>query len=455
MPRSWQLRRGLDVPLAGAPEQLLDSVPPATRSVALVPPDYLGCKPALQCKIGDRVRRGQLLFNDKQSDGVRYTAPGGGTISAIHRGAKRALLSVVIELAADGAEEKAVFPAVARHRLAALAADEVRENLLASGLWTALRTRPFSKVPPADGAPHALFITAVDTNPLAADPAPLIRAASEDFVDGLSVLRRLIADAPLFLCQAPGAELPAPDELELRVADFSGPHPAGLVGTHIHLLDPVRLGKTVWHLNYQEVIAIGRLFTSGELPVERVVSLAGPQLLRPRLVRTRLGASLDELCAGELRADGEHRIISGSALSGRQAAGPMAFLGRYHLQVSVLREQRERKLFGWLTPGRDQHSNLGIYLSRFSRCPLALGTSTNGSERAIVPTGNFERVMPLDFLPTLFLRYLVAGDVETVQRLGGLELDEEDLALCTYVCSGKYEYGPILRDALDNIEREG
>ncbi len=455
--RSWRLRRGLDVPLAGTPEQRVDSVSNTPRRVALMPPDYPGFKPALHCKLGDQVRRGELLCTDKKNDAVRYTAPAGGTISAIHRGGKRTLLAIVIELGGDGGdgEQKVSFPLTGRERLAALAADEVRDNLLASGLWTALRTRPFSKVPSPDSQPHSLFVTAIDSNPLAADPAPLIHAASEDFVDGLCLLRRLIGAAPLFLCQAPGARLPAPDDLELRVAEFAGPHPSGLVGTHIHLLDPVRADKTVWHLNYQDVIAIGHLFTSGELPVERVISIAGPQLLRPRLLRTRLGCEVAALCAGELRAGEEHRIISGSVLSGHQAEGPRAFLGRYHLQLSVLREQRERKLFGWLTAGRDRHSNLAIYLSRFARRPLALGTSTNGSERAIVPTGNFERVMPLDLLPTLFLRYLVAGDIETVQRLGCLELDEEDLALCTYVCSGKYEYGPFLRDALANIEQEG
>ncbi len=451
----WKLRRGLDVPLAGAPEQLIDDTLPAPSQVALMPPDYIGCKPALQCQLGERIQRGQLLFYDKHNEAVRYTAPGGGTISAINRGAKRALLSIVIELAAAEREEKVAFPVVERPRLAELSPTQVRDQLLLCGLWTVFRTRPFSKVPAPDSLPHSIFITAIDTNPLAADPMPLILAKHEDFVDGLRLLRQLISAAPLFLCRAPGAKLPIPEELALRVAEFSGPHPAGLVGTHIHLLDPVRSHKTVWHLNYQDVIAIGQLFTSGELPVERVVSLAGPPLLRPRLVRTRLGANLDELCTGQLQTTEEHRIISGSVLSGHHATGALAFLGRHHLQVSVLSEQRERKLFGWLTAGSNRHSNLGIYLSHFARQPLPLGTSTHGSERAIVPTGSFERVMPLDFLPTLFLRYLVAGDIETVQRLGALELDEEDLALCSYVCSGKHEYGPILRDVLNQIEREG
>ena len=232
-------------------------------------------------------------------------------------------------------------------------------------------------------------------------------------------------------------------------------HPAGNAGTHIHHLDPVSATKTVWTVGYQDVIAIGQLFTTGQLNAERVVALAGPQVEKPRLVRTRLGASLEELTAGEMKA-GENRVISGSVFGGRTAAGAYAFLGRYHNQVSVLLEGRSRDMLHYLRAGFDRFSTLGIYIS--SLMPgkkYDFDTTTNGSERAMVPVGNYERVMPLDILPTQLLRSLIVGDTDMAQKLGCLELDEEDLALCTYVCAGKYEYGPILRNNLTRIEKEG
>ncbi len=232
-------------------------------------------------------------------------------------------------------------------------------------------------------------------------------------------------------------------------------HPAGNAGTHIHHLDPVSATKTVWTISYQDVIAIGLLFTTGVLSTERVISLAGPQVREPRLVRTRLGASLDEINAGQLK-DGENRVVSGSVFGGRTASGPFAFLGRYHNQISVLAEGRDRPFLHYLRAGFNNFSSLSIYVSSFFKGKTYdFNTTTNGSERAMVPIGAYERIMPLDILPTQLLRSLIVGDTDTAQKLGCLELDEEDLALCTFVCPGKYEYGPILRNNLTRIEKEG
>jgi Na+-transporting NADH:ubiquinone oxidoreductase subunit A len=236
---------------------------------------------------------------------------------------------------------------------------------------------------------------------------------------------------------------------------FSGPHPAGNAGTHIHYLDPVSSKKTVWTVGYQDVIAIGKLFVTGKLDVERVISLAGPQVENPQIIRTRLGANLQELSAGLLKA-GENRIISGSVFGGRRAVGAFAYLGRYHNQVTVLQEGRERPFLHYMQMGSSRFSVLPIYISKlFKDRKFGFTTSTNGSERAMVPVGSYEKVMPLDILPTQLLRSLIVGDTETAQQLGCLELDEEDLALCTFVCPGKYEYGPILRENLTRIEKEG
>ncbi|MDX1606930.1 MAG: Na(+)-translocating NADH-quinone reductase subunit A, partial [Candidatus Competibacterales bacterium] len=362
--------------------------------------------------------------------------------------------SVVIALDADEEEER--FPVFDDPD--ALDGDQVRDNLVKSGLWTALRTRPYSKVPPPASRPRALFVTAIDTNPLAADPRTVIAEYPEDFRNGLRILAHL-TDGPVHVCQAPGEDLPVPSTPRVRISQFEGPHPAGLVGTHIHFLEPAGSERVAWHIGYQDVIAVGKLFSTGRLWVERIVALGGPPVKRPRLLRTRMGAQIDVLLRrGDEVEDRECRAISGSVFSGRRAAGWSDYLGRYHVQISVLAEGRERELFGWIEPGRRKFSKLNVMLSSFFRNRgehFALTTSQNGSVRAMVPIGNYEEVMPLDILPTQLLRALVVGDTDTAQALGCLELDEEDLALCSFVCVGKYDYGPVLRARLEQIEKEG
>jgi len=442
------IKRGLDLPIVGAPTQRIEAGRPV-RSVAVIGFDYPTMKPTMAVQVGDRVKLGQILFSDKKSEGVHYTAPGAGVVSAVHRGEKRVLQSVVIDLEGD---DEITFASYSSDQLEGLSSEQVRENLQQSGLWTALRTRPFSKVPAVDAVPNSIFVTAIDTHPLAADPAVIIAEQAEAFEAGLKVLGNL---AKVFLCKAPDASLPGESLAKVQVEAFSGPHPAGLAGTHIHFLDPVSASKSVWTIGYQDVIAVGKLFTSGRLWVERVVALGGPVVENPRLVRTRLGANLDELTAGELQP-GANRVVSGSLLGGRTAHGAFAYLGRYHQQVSCLREGKEREMLHYMRAGVEKHSILNIYVSKLmGGKKFAFSTSTNGSPRAMVPVGNYEEVMPLDVLPTQLLRALIVGDTEVAQKLGCLELDEEDLALCTYVCAGKYEYGPILRDNLTRIEKEG
>lgn len=450
-----KVNKGLQLPITGDPENRIDEAP-TISTVAILGSDYIGMKPTMLVREGHRVKLGQPLFTDKKNEGVIYTSPASGVVEHIHRGAKRVLQSVVIRIEGDDAE---TFQSVSPDQLSTLEKDIVKDNLVKSGLWTAFRTRPYSKVPSIDSVPNSIFVSAMDTNPLAADPALIINENSESFSQGLIVLTRLI-DGNIFVCKEANTELSVNksalnSQSTIQVEEFSGVHPAGLAGTHIHFLDPVGVEKTVWTIGYQDVIAIGKLFTEGKLYVDRIVSLAGPQVNSPRLLRSRVGASLDELTSGQL-LDGESRIISGSIFGGRTAQGPVAYLGRYHNQVSVLKEGREREFMGWLSPGRDRHSVMGIYLSHWLGLKTArFTTSTNGSERAMVPVGNYERVMPLDILPTQLLRALIVGDTETAQKLGCLELDEEDVALCTYVCPGKYEYGPILRRNLTQIDQEG
>lgn len=443
-----KIKRGLNLPLSGAPQAIIE---PASkvRQVALLGCDYHGLKPTMAVQVGDRVQLGQLLFTDKKNPNIAFTAPAAGTVVAINRGEQRVLQSVVIEVQGDQAVEFEHFDAAKLPELDEL---RVRQLLQQSGLWTALRTRPFGKVPAFDAKPSSIFVTAIDTHPLAADPALIINERPADFANGLAVLGRL---GKIWLCTGAQVTVPGSQQANVTQVEFSGVHPAGLPGTHIHFLDPVSSTKTVWQIGYQDVLAIGALFTSGRLNVERVIALGGPVAQRPRLLRTRLGASTVELTQGEL--SGEHnRVISGSVLGGRTARGPYAFLGRYHQQLSCLHEGRERELLHYLRAGVNKHSVLNIFISKLWPSKLlAMDTSTNGSPRAMVPVGNYEAVMPLDILATQLLRYLIVGDTEMAQKLGALELDEEDLALCSYVCAGKYEYGPILRDNLERIEKEG
>ncbi|MCC4273098.1 Na(+)-translocating NADH-quinone reductase subunit A [Marinomonas communis] len=444
----YKITKGLDLPISGAPNQVIEEAP-AAKSVAVIGPDYHGMKPTMMVAEGDKVKKGQVIFTDKKTEGVKYTAPASGTVTAINRGERRMLQSVVITVEGDEAVE---FAKYSGSELKSLEREKVVENLVESGLWTALRTRPFSKVPEVDSVPHSIFVTAIDTNPLAADPAVVLADKAEAFADGLTVLTRL-TEGKVFLCKAPESSIPTTSDVV--VEEFAGKHPAGLAGTHIHFLDPVSDKKTVWSINYQDVVAIGELFVNGVLDVTRVVSIGGPQVSKPRLLRTVLGAELTQLLAGEL-LEGDNRIISGSVLSGRKATGPYAYLGRYHSQVVVLAEGRERQMVHYLRAGFEKHSVLNVFISKLTgKSTFNMTTTTNGSDRTMLPLGNFERLMPLDILPTQLLRALVVGDTEQAQKLGALELDEEDLALMTYACSGKFEYGPILRDCLTTIEKEG
>ena len=449
-----RITKGLDIPIAGQPSQQVESGTARPRTVAILGGDYVGMKPTMYVQEGDSVKLGQLLFEDKKNPGVRFTSPGCGRVIEVNRGAKRVFQSVVIEL--DGDEEE-TFTSYEKADLTQLSRQQVVDNLVESGLWTALRTRPFSKVPAIDSAPNSIFVTAIDTNPLAPDPQVVIRENDNWFTLGLQVLSHL-TEGKVFLCRPTGYVPPGTELSKVSDEEFLGPHPAGLPGTHIHFLDPVGPEKTVWHIGYQDVIAYGILFGTGRLNVDRVISIGGPPVKVPTLVRTRLGASIGDLIDGRLADDaGEVRVISGTVLQGRRSSGPEAYLGRYHQQVSVVKEGREREFLGWQKPGFDQFSITRAFASAVSGAGrlFNMTTSTGGSKRAMVPIGTYEKVMPLDIIPTFLLRSLIVRDTDQAQALGCLELDEDDVALCTFVCPGKYNYGSILRDNLTRIEQEG
>lgn len=365
---------------------------------------------------GDQIRIGEVLCTDRKRPRIALTSPASGVIAAINRGHRRMLDSLVIDVAEDTFVQFPLWTESPTREAA-------RQLLLQSGMWVAFRTRPFGRIPDPDTLPAAIFVTAMDTNPLAADAAVVLAPDLGAFHRGLDVLKCL-TDGPVFVCQSAGPQL-APSDAQLQMATFEGPHPAGLPGTHIHYLMPVSAHRTVWQVGCQDVVAMGHLAATGQIHVSRVVSLAGSGVLRPGLVKTRLGASLADLVDGEVRP-GELKVISGSMLSGR-ASG---YLGRYHSQVTVLDE------------GQGTRPTLR---SRF------FGLLPPAPAGAMIPLEAFESVMPPDILPTPLLRALSVGDIETAERLGCLELLEEDVALLSYLCAAKADYGALLRHALDAL----
>ncbi len=445
-----QIKKGLDLPITGKPEQIISEgyIP---HKVGVLGDDYVGMKPTMAVSVGDRVKLGQLLFADKKMPSVRYTSPGAGKVVEINRGEKRHFVSIVITL--DGYDEVS-FHSYSDAELGTLKREEIVSQLMESGLWTSLRARPFSGVANPETTPHSIFITAMDSNPLGPSVEKIIEGNKQNLSRGLRIISRL-TDGKLFLCKSPEADITADRIESLWIEEFSGPHPAGNVGTHIHFLDPVSRNKTVWYIHAQDVIAIGILFSTGRLDMERVVSLSGPSVKNPRLIRIRIGAAVEDITKLEVK-DGENRIISGPLLTGHRAAGPTAYLGRYHQQIAVIPEEREKYFLGWVRPGLDFFSIKKIFLSSlFPNKKFDFNTSLYGSERAIVPVGCYEKVMPLDIEPTFLLRSLAVDDVEEAENLGCLELDEEDLALCTFVCPAKIDHGLNLRRNLTVIEKEG
>jgi len=445
-----RIRSGLDLPIAGEPEQSIRPGRPVER-VAVLGADYLGCKPTMLVREGEQVRLGQPLFTDKANPEVLIVAPGSGTVHSIQRGAKRAFQAVIIDL--DGKDEPFVEPVIGP--LEGIAPETIRQHLLQAGLWCSFLTRPFGKIPRADAIPASLFVTAIDSNPLAPDPTVIIARTPELFHAGLLTLRRLLP-VPIHVCSRPNVGIPGADEDGISSWGFSGPHPAGLPSTHIHHIDPVHAGKQVWYIDYQDVVAIGHLFSHGRLSVERIVALGGPGVARPGLLTTRVGAAVPHLCQGELAQGQPVRVISGSVLDGRSVEDGGEYLGRYHRQISVLPEGDGRSLFGWLAPGSDRFSVTRLFASTLAkgrRFPFL--TAVWGGHRAIYPLGVYERVLPLDMVATTLLKTLAVGDCEKAADLGCLELIEEDLALCSFVCPGKNEFGPMLRRVLTTIEQGG
>ncbi|MEO0371381.1 MAG: Na(+)-translocating NADH-quinone reductase subunit A [Pseudomonadota bacterium] len=450
--QTFKFKRGLDLPVSGAPAaspSVSEVHAPDIRTVAVLGADYIGLKPRLEVQEGDKIGAGAPIFYHKDTPEIMVTAPASGRVRAINRGARRVLISVEIDI-----DPKAAKPVSFAKVGDAKTREGLVKKLCASGLWTSFRTRPYSKVPEADATTDAIFVTAMDTEPLAADPAQIIAGAAEEFEAGLAAITKL-TDGKVYVCRGAGAEVPGQGIDGVEMAEFDGPHPAGLAGTHIHFLHPVTAEKAVWTIGYQDVIAIGHMLKTGHNDAERVIALAGPRAANPRLLRVPAGASMLDITENEAEGDAPLRLISGSILSGRMGSGSDAYLGRYARQVTMIEEDHKQIPMGWIRPMFSKYAFQPVLGSAISKKLYGLTSNLNGGRRAMVPIGTFEKLMPQDFLPTQLLRSLLVMDTDTAQQLGALELDEEDLGLVGFACPAKYEYGIALRDCLSKIEKEG
>lgn len=443
------IKKGIELPISGAVvDTTISDSHLNAEPVAVLGVDFHGLRPGMQVAVGDVVKQGDPLLIDKRNNALRLCSPVSGEVVAIHRGERRRLISVVIK--PNGAEAKTYAPVAPAN----LSREEVVERLVDAGFWAFLRARPYDKTPRVEAKPHSIFVNAMDSNPLAFDPLLALAGREAHYQAGLAVLA-MLTEGAVNVCHRAGAVLPNTDIATVKNHAFSGKHPAGLVGTHIHFIDPVGENKQVWHIALQELLAIGQLFAEGTLDNQKIIAIAGPSVKKPRLMRVIRGCDVSKLLENEL-LEGRHRVISGSVFAGRKIENNTEYLGFFDAQISVLPEDNDPIFLEFMRPGKDSFSVTRAYLGRFLRDrKFSFTTAVQGSSRPILPFGIYEEVMPLDILPTPLLKALVIKDTDSAIRLGALELCEEDIALLTYVDAGKSDFGAILRENLDLIEEEG
>ena len=443
-------RRGLDLPIHGAPtsEAVIDRLD--VKRVALLPQEFWGAKVRILVKEGDAVQVGTPLFCDRRDEGALFTSPAAGKISAVHRGERRAIQSIVIDV--SGFDDAVSFKPL---NVQSATREDILGALLGSGLWPSIRRRPFDRVAISTDQPAGIIVQAYDSSPLAPDVAKIVEGREADLEVGFAALKKL-TDGNVHVCVRDGVQWGRFVADGIKVDQFSGPHPAGTAGFSIHSLCPAGANRVVWHLGVQDAADIGRLLRDGKRPTERIVALTGPAAKDAKIVRTRPGADLSELCKDESNA-AVVRLVNGSAIWGRTASidAHTGFLGRWNTQVTMVEDSTEREFLGWVLPVSGRFTQTNTVLDKFFRKTFKYDTDMNGDLRAIVPIGQYESVMPMDVLATQLIKALASKDLESAEKLGALELAEEDLALCQVVDPSKVPITDWLRDMLTMIEKEG
>jgi Na+-transporting NADH:ubiquinone oxidoreductase subunit A len=435
METHFRLRKGYNLAHSSPAPHLIELR--KVSHIAILGKDYPGIKAVLRVKPGDQVVRGQVLFVDLADERICVTSPACGEVTAIERGHQRVLSRILIAIDGDRSVEFG-------HSLSGFEFNRqtVTERLLSSGLWTALRARPFNRIPSPDAVPRWLFVNAMSASPEAPEPQAVIDADAENFVQGLRIVS-MLASTTTFVCHPPGARLPKlEDSPNLIPVTFDGPYPAGLTGTHMHHLARVGIGQEAWSIGYQEVLAIGHFFTTGQLSCDRIVSIGGDAVEQPYLARTPLGANCRELLAHE-SCTGMH-IVTGSPFSLDQDSTKHEFLGRLDLQVSLMRDHTSTSRWQPL-----RYSPLTWRLPK--RMQLQKRLAVEGSATGMLPSEIFDRIWPFTVPPVPLLRALLSGDTEAAERFGCLELAPEDLELCSHLCPARKNYAEALTQTLDAI----
>lgn len=447
-----KLGKGHDILMSGEAKKEVISVP--VNRFAVMPTDFHGMSPIPKVipEIGQTVKAGDPLFFDKKRESINYCAPVSGEIVAVERGEKRAITAVVI--LADKQIQYRSFnaPDIEKTDRAALVS-----FMQESGLWALINERPFDRVPETEKIPENIFISTFDTAPAAPDLNFVVIGQESAFQKGLDVLSKLTSGSVHLGLDARDRNK-APHDAYLKATNvqktfFSGKHPAGNVGIQIHHTSPIKPGQSVWTLGVQDVITIGNMFLNGRYDATRIVALTGAELKNPVYVKTYLGCNIGDVLKDNLKYP-ECRIVSGDVLSGKQASLD-GFLSFKDDQITVLQEGNEYELFGWLLPLRPRPSISGTFPNfLYPDHKFELDTNTHGEKRAMVVTGQYEEVLPVDTYPQHLFKAILANDLEKMEGLGILELTEEDVALCEFVCTSKTPIQSILRQGLETLKEQ-
>jgi Na+-transporting NADH:ubiquinone oxidoreductase subunit A len=445
-----KIRKGLDINMIGEAEKIYVKAPRA-KTYAIKPVDWHGLTPKIIPRLCDPVKVGTPIFFDKYFPEVKFTSPVSGIMTSINRGDRRRIIEVTIE--DDGKDTPESF---LQGDPAGLTREQIVESLLASGLWPMIRQRPYTVIARRDKMPKSIFISAFDTAPLAPDFDFLLKDMEADFQWGVNVLKKLTEGKVHLNLDGRYPSVKTLSSIQgVEINRFKGPHPAGNVGVQIHKLDPINKGEVVWVVQPQDVVAIGRLFKNGKYDPSVVVALTGSRVKKPVYFKTIRGSGVAPLLEGGLM-EGENRVISGNVLNGRQIDPEKGHVGFFDSQLTVIPEGNYHELFGWILPGFKKFSVSRSFASTWllPNRKFDLDTNYHGGERAFVMTGEYEKVLPMDIYPMHLLKAILVNDIDKMEQLGIYELDEEDLALCEFVCTSKTPVTKILRDGLRSLRKE-
>ncbi|MCF7825470.1 MAG: Na(+)-translocating NADH-quinone reductase subunit A [Candidatus Marinimicrobia bacterium] len=445
----FKLKKGYDIPLQGSAERRIEKAP-KTTAIAVQPIDFRGLRPAMKVEAGDSVKRGSVLFVDKNNPEILFRSPAAGTVREVVRGERRVIQRVIIDVAGDAAEKFESFTAA---QVDAFSSTQAREILLKGGLWPVIRQRPFSRIANLEAVPKAIFISAVDSAPLAAESDMLLEGREKHFQLGIQLLSKL-ADCKIHLSVSAKTKAFFSPIKGVELHEFSGPHPVGNVGVQIHHIDRILAGDKVWYLSPRHVAQIGRLLSEGEYPGSKTYALTGSELDTRYYVKGSEGALVSDLVTKGLKATTQ-RVISGNVLTGTKSSA-RGFVSFYDDMITVIPELEGRRFFGWLRLGLNANSFWPMFLSKLTpQKKLAPTTDMNGEERAFVSTGKYEKVVPMDILPVHLCKAILVEDIELMEQLGIYEVAAEDLALCSYICPSKIEFGDIIEKGIAAMEKEG